>query len=161
MTILAGDTVFPENAAGVIAARIPVLIDANLPVFRRPLRGTDPAQAVGVFPVTWGQDENSMEFQSLEPTLQRYVIVVQGLVQDTDEQAGISVHSILSKRLRSMLYRDTPLHTGLTSLSVAMNNSTERMQRRGITMQRFLSNEITGTFLYTSWIEMWLETETT
>lgn len=161
MTIAAGDTVFPENAAALIAARIPVLIDTDLKVFRRPLRGTDPAQAVGVFPLTWGVDEQSIEFQSLEPTIQRYMIVVQGLVQDTDEIAGISVHSILSKRLRSMLYRDTPLHAGLTALSVAMNNGTERMQRRGITMQRFLSNEVKGNFAYTSWIEMWLETETT
>jgi hypothetical protein len=160
VTIVAADSVFPDNAIALIAARIPGAVDADLTVLRRPLRPTDPTQAVGVFPLTFVPNEPSIEFTSLQPTLNRYQIVIQTLVKEFDEEAGINIHSILSARLRSMFYRDAPLHVGLTALSVTMNNGLERMQRRGITTQRFLSTEIQRVFQYTSWIEFWLETET-
>lgn len=161
MTIIAADLVFPENAIALIKARIPVAVDADLTVVRRPLRPTDPTQAVGVFASTFQPNETTIEIQSLQPTLNRYSLIIQSLVKEYDEESGISVHSILSARLRSMFYRDVPLHVGLTALSVTVNNSVERMQRRGITTQRYLSNEVQGVFMYTSWIETWLETETT
>ena len=158
--ITASDTVFPDNAVALIVARIPAAVDSDLTVVRRPLRPTDPTQTVGVFPLTYSPQEGSIEIKSLQPTLNRYNLVIQSFVKEYDEAAGITIHSILSSRLRSMFYRDQPLHVGLTALSVTMNNSTERMQRRGITTQRYLSNEIQGTFQYASWLEVWLETET-
>lgn len=161
MTIEAADSVFPDNAIALIKARIPVIIDADLTVLRRPLAPTDPAQCVGVYPSTFQPTDSSIEIQSLQPTLNRYGIIIQGLVKNFNEEDGIRIHSILSANLRSMWYRDSPLHLGLTALQVTMNNSLERMQRRGITVQRFLSNEVQGQFMYTSWIEAWLETETT
>lgn len=161
MTITPADSVFPDNAVALIVARIPAAVDANLTVVRRPLRPTDPTQSVGVFPLTYTDDITSVEIQSVQPTLSRYGVIIQSLVKDFDEQDGINVHSILSYRLRSMFYRDTPLHVGLTALSVTMNNGKERMQRRGITTQRFLSNEVNKVFTYTAWLEVWLETETT
>lgn len=161
MTIVAGDVVFPDNAIALIVARIPAAVDPDLTIVRRPLRPTDPTQSVGVFPLTLVPNDPSIEFKSVQPTLNRYAVIVQSMVKEYDEAAGISINSILSARLRSMFYRDVPLHVGLTALSVSMNNSVERMQRRGITNQRFLSNEIQGVFSYASWIETWLETETT
>lgn len=162
MTILAGDTVFPANVAALMAARVKPAIDADLTVLRRPLKPSDPNQSVAIFPLTFAPDERSIEIQSLQPTLNRYNIVVQTLVKEFDEEAGISIDSILSHRLRMMFMRDTVLHAGLTVLSVNVNNSIERMQRRGISTQRYLSNEIDGKgFTFTSWMELWLETETT
>lgn len=161
MTIVAADSVFPANAIALIVARIPAAVDADLEILRRPLKPTDPPQSVGVFPMTFVPNDPSIEIQSLQPTLNRYNIVIQSLVKEYNEAAGITIDSILSARLRSMFYRDGPLHVGLTALSVSVNNSVERMQRRGITTQRFLSNEVRGVFAFTSWIEAWLETETT
>lgn len=162
MVIAASDPlVFPDNAIALIAARIPAAVDSDLTVLKRPLRPTDPTQTVGVFPINFAPMDNSIEIQSLQPTLNRYGIIVQSFVKNYTEEDGIVEHSILSSRLRSMFYRDVPLHAGLTVLQVTMNNSLERMQRRGITVQRFLSNELQGVFQYTSWLETWLETETT
>lgn len=161
MTIVPSSTDFPNNVIALIAARIPTAIDADLKVFKRMLRTTDPTQSVGIFPSTKLPDRTSTEHRSLEPTLKTYNIILQTLVQDMQEENCISVHSILSQQLWRMLYSDTPLGIGLTALSVVANNARERFQRRGISQQRYLSNEISGTFIQTSWIEFWFETETT
>ncbi len=158
---------FPNNCIALIAARIKGYCDPNplpgepqLEVFQRPLRTSDPTQSVGVFPSIKRPDNNSFEFSSVEPTRKRYTIILQTVVQDSDQESCISVHSILSNRLWRMFYRDSPLNAGLTALSVVTNNSRERIQRRGIELQRYLSNEIDGSFIETSWIECWIETET-
>lgn len=165
--IQAADTEFPNNCIALMAARVQSYCDPDagpgderVKVFKRPLRTSDPTQSVGIFPSMKRPDNNSIEIQSVEPTLKRYTTILQTLVQDSQEEAAISIHSILSNRLWRMLYRDSPLKLGLTSLSVVADNSVERLQRRGIELQRYLSNEVNGSFVQTSWIECWFETET-
>lgn len=164
--IVASDTEFPNNVIALLAARIPTYCDPGaavgeeLKVYRRELRTSDPTQVVGIFPAMKRPDNTSIEYPSLEPTLKRYSVILQTMVQDTDEQACIQIHSTLSNRLWRMFYRDSPLNIGLTALAVDADNSRERLQRRGIELQRYLSNEIQGTYIQTSWIECWFETET-
>ena len=166
--IAPGDLEFPNNCIALVAARIQSYCDPDetdpdkrIRVFKRPLRTSDPTQSVGVFPSMKRPNNESFEQRPFpEPTLKRYTVILQTLVQDTDEEACISVHSILSNRLWRMLHRDSPLQLGLTALSVVADNSRERMQRRGIELQRYLSNEIQGTFIQTGWVECWFETET-
>lgn len=162
--ITSGTAVFPSNAIQLIKARAQ-LIDADIFVAGRPLRESDPVQSVGVFGIQWVPEEDSYEMGNSpigrhEPTVQRYLITVQGFVKDMDEERGLDVHAILSKRLRSMLYRDDPLRVGLLALSVTMNGSTERAKRFGVRTQRYVSNELNGSWLYLSTLEFWLETET-
>lgn len=151
---------FPNNVISLITTRIPTYVDPDITVLLRPLHPTDPSQSVGVFPSTKAPDQESIEIASVEPTLKRYNLIVQAFVVDTNEEDCISVHSILSQRLWRMLYRDSPLRMGLTVLNVTADNMTERFQRHGITVQRYLSNEIKGSYLQTSWLEYWFETET-
>lgn len=161
MVIKADITEFPMNVVELIALRTPGFVDSDIKVFKRSLRPTDPTQSVGIFPSTKISQPATHEFKAREPTLKTYMVVLQTLVHSTDEQNAISVHSILSQRLWRMLFRDNPLDAGLTSLSVTANNSIERFQRRGIALTRYVSNEIQGSFVQTSWIEFWFETETT
>ena len=159
-----GTSVFPSNVVQLVKTRAQ-LIDSDLYVTGRPLRESDPVQSVGVFGMQWVPDENyyAMGSTSLgrsEPSLQTYLITIQGFVKDADEERGLDVHAILSKKLRSMLYRDDPLRVGLLALSVVMNGSTERAKRYGVRSQRYVSNELSGTWLYLSTLEFWLETET-
>ena len=159
-----GTSVFPSNVVQLIKTRAQ-LIDSDLYVTGRPLRESDPVQSVGVFGMQWVPDENSYEMGATplgrsEPSLQTYLITIQGFVKDADEERGLDVHAILSKKLRSMLYRDDPLRVGLLALSVVMNGSTERAKRYGVRSQRYVSNELSGTWLYLSTLEFWLETET-
>lgn len=160
MTILPGTTEWPNNAVHVIHSRILSAVDADLALFKRPLRTSDSTQSVGIFPLNKNDDLLSKEMPNREPTIKKYRIVIQTIVQDTDEEACISVHTILSQRLERMLYNDSPLLVGLTALSVAVDNTVESYVKHDITLTRYLSNEISGTFIQTSWIEIELTTQT-
>jgi hypothetical protein len=156
--------VFPSNVVSLIKARTK-LLDGDLHVYGRPLRNSDPIQSVGITAAQWLPDEESYEMRGgpegrHEPTLQSYLVTVQALIKDGDEERGLDTHAVLSKMIRSMLYRDEPLRVALLSLSVQMGGSTERATRFGIRQQRFFSNEISGSWLYLSNLEFWLETET-
>lgn len=156
--------VFPQNAVTLIADRC-ALIDVDLAVFKRPLRESDPRQSIGVVGQQWLPDEESYEMRGAppgihEPSLSHYLIGIQALVIDMDEERGLAVHSVLSKLLRTMLYRDDPLRVSLRSLSVTLSGSTERTQRFGVRTQRYMSNELSGSWLYLSTLEFWLETQT-
>lgn len=156
--------VFPNNVCSLMVVRLKT-IDADVRVLQRPLRESDGTQVIGVFPIIWTPDDSSFEMTgqhvaAAQPTVQRYIIGVQAFVQDSDEAKGIAVHSVLAKRVRSMLYRDNPLAVGLNALQVSMDGSTERIQKRGIQLQRFLANEIGGVFMFLSSAEYYVETET-
>ena len=162
--ILAVGTDFPYNAVDAMAARFED-IDPELFVIKRPLRESDPIQSIGVFGVQWMPDEDSFEMKGLpaaihEPTLANYIITVQMMVKDADEERGAGAHATLSKIVRTMLYRDEALRVALRQLSSTVAGSTERTGRFGVRTQRYLSNELSGSWLYLSTIEFWLETET-
>ena len=162
--ISADDTIFPNNAVGLIQTRV-TLLDADLFVTTRPLRNSDPNQSVGVFGSVWVPQEQSLEMRGTSPTQQpslgRYTLTVQSFIKDMEEARGLSVHNTLSRRLRAMLYTDAPLRDSLAGLSSTVGGSTERTQRMGVSQQRYFSNELQGQWLYLSILEFWLETENT
>src|SRR5689334_12584758 len=143
-------TVFPNNAANLIFTRLQDLYGNDLTIVRRRLRSSDAGQAIGVYPSDWFPDEQSWEFPSKEPTLQRYIIKLQSFAKDYDEERGIAVHSVMAKVMRSLLYADQPLAVGLNALRVTMNGTTEAIMRRGINRQTYLSNEVDGAYLFLS-----------
>lgn len=164
MTIEADVPVFPNNAVELIAIRAQS-IDPDLFIARRPLRKTDPIQAIGIYANYWMPNENSYEMKGAppgrhEPTLSNYMIGIEAYIKDMDEERGLAKHSVLSTMIRSLLYRDGPLLLGLRALSVSISGSTERVQRYGIRTQRYASNELQGAFMYLSTMELWIETET-
>jgi hypothetical protein len=162
--ILETDPVFPNNVVELIYERS-ANIDPDLERFRRPLRPEDPQQSLGVYAALWSPDDDSQEMkgrrEAVEPTIQRYTIIVQSFVRDAEEERGLATHSVLSSRVRSMLYRDVPLQVGFGALSWKdpVTQVLERSMRWGIRNQRYISNEVTGSWLYLSSIEFWLETE--
>lgn len=162
--ITASDLQFPNNVVALLSTRFGWM-DPDLFICRRPLRSTDPPQSIGIFASLWTPDDESFEMKGAppgisEPTLQRYIITVHGFVKDMDEERGFSAHSILSKMIRTMLYRDEPLRLGLRLLSASMMDSVERLQRVNVLTQRFNSNELSGNWLYLSTLELLVETET-
>jgi hypothetical protein len=158
--------VFPNNAVELIAARIPAFCDpvpTDLIVHKRPLRSSDERQCVGVWPASWAPIPQTTEMlgkPNFDATLNRYTIAIQGLIMDMDEEKGLARHSILSAKLRAMLYRDAPLRVGLTALSVTDTGGTEHVQRCGVNAQRYIANEVEGSFIFLSNLEVFLETET-
>lgn len=164
--IAADGTFFPYNAIDKIAeAFVPIDLDGDLIVVKRPLRESDPVQTIGVFASAWMPEENSYEMRgglggASEPTLSRYMISIQIYVKDMDAERGAAVHATLAKIVRSMLYRDTALHVALRALTANVAGSTESTRRFGVSAQRYLSNELSGSWLYLSIVDFWLETET-
>lgn len=159
MIVASGDT-FPNNIIRVIADNAK-LLDTDLQVVRRQLRSSDSNQSVGVFPGQWIPDERSQEMGRSnpgEPTLQEYIVGIQAFIKDGDEEEGLARHSTLSSMLRTMLYRDTALRLGFQSLAYTSDGVTERLRRWGVRSQRFLSNEVSGSWLYLSTLEVWAET---
>lgn len=164
--ISANSTFFPYNAIDKLAlAFSDIDQDGDLVVLKRSLRESDPVQAIGIFASHWTPDNDSKEMKGViggasEPTLSRYVISIQVYIKDMDEERGAAVHATLAKIVRAMLYRDTALHVALRALTASVAGSTESTRRFGVDTQRYLSNELQGSWLYLSIVDFWLETET-
>lgn len=166
---------FPMNIVNLLAEAVKDIDpDIGLPndpnyieglrVFKRPLDITDGTESVGVFPSDWKPDFSSKEMgfgkSPVEPTIQRYTVILQGLVIDADEAHGIAVHSLLASELRNVLYRDEALRVVLPQLSVSygIGGPTEVLKRWDVDNQTFLSNEHRGQFAFLSTVEIRLDT---
>lgn len=161
--IVADSTVFPNNIIQMIVTRIPVSVDAELTIIKRALRPTDPNQSVGVYPNVWGPEPESFEISpSMKniPTMQDYRVFVQSFVKHSDEEEAINTHGVLAQRIRAMLYGDGLLQLAFADLVYTSNGKTERAMRWGPQAQRFMSNEVQGSFLQSSITEFWLQTVT-
>lgn len=160
--------VFPNNVVELLSIRFQAL-DDDLHVVRRPLRLNDPVQSIGIFGSMWMPNQESLEILGLgasgvpgpqEPTISRYIISVQAFVKDMEEERGLATHSVLSKMILAILYRDHPLRVALSQLNATVLGVTERTMRWGITTQRFMNNELGDSeWLYLSTVEFWLDTE--
>lgn len=158
--ITAETAVFPMNVANMLALALSD-IDPDTKVLRRPLRTIDPSQSLSVVPVGWEPIEpESRELGKQEPTIQRYTIAVQAMIRDMDEIAGIARHSVLSSRVRHMLYRDPDLQLALPTVRVTIGATTETLKRHGLEGQQFMNNSSPqGGFVYLSTCEFWFETQ--
>jgi len=147
---------FPENVVEELSYNLAEIPEVEV-VLRRPLRPTDPNGALGVFALSWNPEE--YQIGQFDPATTRYMLNIQSFVKHGNDEEGVVLHSRLAKRVRVMLYRDQQLRVGLGTLSVTEGGVTERFQRWGVVTQRYLNNEMEGTFLYLAVTEMWVETE--
>lgn len=159
--ITADNNVFPNNVMTLIKARL-AMIDTDIRIFGRPLRNSDPTQSIGVMGVLWLPNEGSYELRGdgiHTPSLDSYLITVQAFVLDADEENGLNTHGVLAETIRSILDRDASFHVALGLLSTTRNGVKKSTKRSGVRQQRYMSNELNGSFLYLSTLEFWLETE--
>jgi hypothetical protein len=147
---------FPNNVVEELKVSLEELEGVDV-VLRRPLKPTDPNGSAGVFAGTWTPQE--MVIGQHDPAVTRYSVVIQTFVKHGNEEEGVVLHSQLAKRVRVMLYRDPELRVRLGTLSTDEDGVRERLQRWGVTTQRYLSNEIQNNFLFLAVTELWIETE--
>lgn len=153
--------IFPNNAIYVLSQRFQ-MIDSDLIVKKRPIHANDGTQCIGVFPSQWLPNLQSYEMQGQDfhsTTLDQYLITVQAYVLDSDEERGLNTHGVLAETLRSILDRDDPLRVALHSLASTLNGVTKVCRRTGVRQQRYVSDELNGSFLYLSTLDFVLETE--
>lgn len=153
--------VFPQNFVNMIGPVISA-IDPDIKYLMRPLRPSDPHMSVGVYGTLWTPEEDSFEMGHVAPgeaTLNMYQVGVQTLIKDGDSQKLLNISSILSYRIRTVLYRNQPLRLALGSLKVQDGTFKESLRRWGIRTQRYMTNDLEGTFVTTSVLDLWIETE--
>lgn len=159
--ITGDEPVFPGNVITCLGIVIPG-IDDRINIFKRPLRPTDPNMSVGIYGTLWSPEDDSLEIGHAapsEPTLNQYQIGIQTLVKDGDTERGLNISTILTNRVRAVLYRNNDLRVALASLYVQDAGFRESMRRWGVRSQRFMSNDIEGTFVTISVLDLWIETE--
>lgn len=153
---------FPNLPADLILDRFQDLW-SDTDVKPRPLATTDRSETVGVYPAYWTPREDSFELMGRlpgEPTLGRYTLMIQCFIKDSDRERAGAKHSIMTSRTRNVLYRDAVLRIALPQLSVEYSGVTERLKRWGVQSIRYYSNELKGTWVFLSSLELWIETET-
>lgn len=162
--ILADYTAFPNNAIAVLRNELSK-VDVEVPVYTRPIRVGDPIQAFAVVPANWSPDENSWEVGGLyntgAPTIGEYLIAVQCFNQDMDEERGLATASAMSQLARNAISRSMDIRVALSLLKHVNDQGVviERFHRAYVRGQRFLTNEVDGSFLHLSSLEVMIETE--
>jgi len=153
---MSGEVGFPNNVVEVLSDEFGSIENLQY-VLKRPLNSTDPDMSIGIYALDWVPQ--SFEIGQYEPVLATYHYALQAFVKHANEEEGILKHTLLSKLVRSMLYRETSIRVRLGALSETSLGIKERTQRWGVRQQRFISNELEGQFLFLSTMELWLETE--
>ncbi len=152
------DLDFPNNVVELFKDNLSAISPEHFAV-GRPLRPTDPQRSFGVFATIW--TPRVFEIGQLEPAIGSYNLVVQSMVKVATEEEGVQEHASLAKKVRALLYRNVAFRVELGQLNTLSEGMLERVQRFGITQQRYLSNEVSGSFLFLSVTESYVETELT
>lgn len=127
----------------------------------RQLRPTDPQLALGVVVMSWEHLAASAQIGQVEPGMGRYTVRVQSMVKHMNEEQGRTIHNVQCALVRAVLYRSEELRLRLIGVDEEIEGSAERVKRMGVRRQDFLSNQISGSFLYLCASEVYVETEIT
>lgn len=154
------DMAFPANITWAISLaleKIPYVDNVE----RRPIRAADANLTAAVHVSDWMPRSDGYEIGQEEPVLTRYPFAVEYLVKGVGDEAELhNVHSVGSKYIRAMLYRDEALGLQLRSLSEVLMGTRERAKRIVINRQRFFANRLRTNMVYLSVLEGHVETET-
>lgn len=156
---------FPYNVLDVIKTVLPVYFSIDDPsepyhIVDRPLRFNDPKFGIGLFVTDWAPVAGHIESGQIEPVVNRYLYRAQIMVKATSESEGRTRSGQDAAALRAILYRDDQLQLGLRSLSSDVLGYHERFQRFEVMNQRFLNTELSGSFVFLSTTNFYVETET-
>lgn len=154
---------FPNNIVNLLAVVAPS-IDQDCSVVKRPMQISDADQTIAITAIDWAPEINTTEISGWspgEPTVQIYKIVIQGLIEDMDEAAGLARNSAFAKLLRDMLYKNKVLRIALQKLEVKdqAGQVIERTLSWKVHSQKLANNEVNGSFMYLSTLELWFKTQ--
>jgi hypothetical protein len=127
----------------------------------RQLRPTDPPLSLGVVVMSWEHLPTSAQIGQVEPGMGRYSVRVQNMVKHLNEESGREIHNAQCALVRAVLYRSEELRLRLVGVDEEIEGSAERVKRLSVRRQDFLSNQISGSFLYLCASEVHIETEIT
>lgn len=154
---------FPNNIVMALKDELQA-IDPEITILTRPIKKGDPLQCFSIVASAWQPDLNSQEFVGMGgghtgPTLSQYVVSIQTFNQDMDEERGLAVQAAMATAVRLKLSRDIDVRVALAQLASNNFGYSERFTRSYVQTQRFISNEVSGQFLFLSSTELVVETE--
>lgn len=144
------NNVFPASIVRVLATNFTRVPGVDK-IFKRRLRPIDPTRSVGVFSFDWLPGQ--MQIGQADPGTAVYNLRVECLIKHMSEEEGMTEHSVFSKQIRAMLYRDPQLRADLT-MSDTSFGVIERLKDFRVLLQRFSSNDIGGTYNYLSYMDV-------
>lgn len=127
----------------------------------RPLRMTDGAASIGVYPSTWTDVPGTKEIGHIESAENRYVMKIQTMRKSMQESEGRALFANDSKLVRVILYRDPDLRLRLGGLQETLLGSVETVQRFMVARQNYESSELSGQFVYLSVTDYFIDTSIT
>ncbi len=170
MAVTPNNTSFPNNIVLLLKQELkkidPAIGDSDgIAIYTRPIRKGDPVQAIGITAALWSPQEGSTEMLGIDSrtgsTINQYVIGIQTFIQHMDEEEGLQLAATLAGIVRAKLSMDLPLRVALGQLQSTEFGYTESFKKGTVQGQRFLSNEIEGSFYHLSNLEYVVETEIT
>lgn len=168
MPVEVSETSFPNNVVLLLKQELQKIDppDGDYPgifVTTRPIRKGDPVQAIGITAALWTPDEDSEEIlgpdQRTGATINHYLIGIQTFIQHMGEEEGLQLAATLAGIVRTQLSMSLPLRVALGALQSIEFGYKESFKRGTVQGQRFLSNEIEGSFYHLSNLEYIVETE--
>ncbi|WGH21923.1 hypothetical protein SEA_TROGGLEHUMPER_39 [Rhodococcus phage Trogglehumper] len=161
---------FPYNALFSIEEALQELAPHTDPVrkdgvriYRRPLNGHDEGDSIGIIPVMWNPDPDSVETGrdtgATVATFQRYPFDIQTLVTDPDEIEGIKAHSYFAALVKQTLQFSEILNADLKGMSANLNGSIEVVNGWGVENQTYFSEGSGSFFSFMSRTSFYVDTE--
>lgn len=156
---------FPYDVVNLLVEQLKQIDPGETEVVKRPLDPTDADQTISVVAVDWSPDQKSIEMgkqrNPKESTIQRYGIVIQGLINDGDEERAIARHTVFSSEIRRMIYRHPVLQVALPQLTVESDRVRESISSWGVNSQRWMVDRRSSSFIFMSALEFWFTTTNT
>lgn len=152
---------FPANLIEAFAEIIPELV-GGATVVKRPCRDTDPNKTVGVVASLYSPDEESYELigsSMYGPTISNYIINIQTYSKHSNEADSLAAGAEMATGVRLGLLFNPAVRVALAGLTYTHGMHQERFKKASIQAQRFVSNEIDGTYLNLTITELLIETE--
>lgn len=147
---------FPTNVIDVLHPLMEQL-DGIKHVYKRQIEPVDPDSSLGLTYFDWTPED--LELGGFGPTLSTYRFGAQVMVKHTNEEDGTRLHVELATRVRRAFWQDLSVRAALSALVVEDGDWKERVQRWGVTQQRFASDQVDRQFLFLSMLEFFVQTE--
>lgn len=129
-------------------------------VFSRALHVEDQGPAIGIAISKWVPVANEIGGGTEEPTIQRHRIMLQTVLKHSDEIEGRRLGILLTKSIRSLVYRDAQLRDALSELRQESDGVIERVLRPPVVRGTDYGPPGTsGVFTFMSATEVWVDTQ--
>lgn len=150
--------VWPTNVVDVLVEELLNMEDVEATTSRG-LTEDDTSGGIGVYVVSWAPPADAYVIGQADPILNVYTFGLDLMIKALDRAEAATTLSVMTKRLRTMLYRDDDLQVRLKQLSETAFGRTETYKRMRVTRQDYRTGTLGGVHLAASTTTLTVETD--